>query len=110
MVNIIHAPDTRTEYKKFIQDNAHMGIIVYASATWCKPCKTVKPYIETYFKSIKDETKILMMLDIDTSRDVANYLKIRGVPILTYYEDGMPTHVVNGGKITDINSFFQKIK
>lgn len=106
---IIEAPEGRDEFKRFISNNKDKGIIVYATATWCKPCRTSKPVIFQLFSQLNDPSKILMVMDIDKCRDVSSYLRIRGVPQMTYYDNGEPTHVVKGGSMQQIQAFFQKI-
>ena len=107
--NIIDAPETRGEFKTFIERNKNKGVIVYATASWCKPCRKIKPYIFKLFESINDPTKILMVLDVDRCADVSRYLRIRRVPQLSYYDKGEPTYVVIGGNQSEVQQFFGKI-
>jgi len=108
--NIIESPKKRDEFKRYIEQNKDKGIIVYSTASWCKPCRTSKPLILETFTKMNDSRKILIILDIDTCRDVSNYLRIRGVPQLFYYENGEPKYAYKGGSPSTIQSFFQKIK
>ena len=107
--NIIEAPETRGEFKEYLQKNKSKQIIVYATATWCKPCRTSKPTILKLFNDLAIQNKILMVLDIDKCRDVSSFLKIRGVPLMMLYSNGEPTYSVRGGGIGDIEKFFKKI-
>lgn len=106
---IVDAPIFRSDFKQFIQQHSNKHIIVYASATWCSPCKKIKPIIYNYFEHYTQPNKLLVLLDIDRCRDVANALRIRGVPQLMYYRSGEPLYVTKGGSVSGIQSFFQKL-
>ena len=107
--NIIEAPETREEFKLYVESNKNKGIILYATSSWCKPCRKTKPFVIKLFKHMNDSSKVLMIMDIDRCSDVSRYLRIRKIPQLTYYDKGEPTYVVQGGVPSEIQYFFGKI-
>lgn len=107
--NIVESPEKRDQFKSYIENNKNKGIIIYATASWCKPCRRSKPLILETFTKMNDSKKILIILDIDKCRDVTNYLRIRGVPQLLYYDNGEPKYAYKGGSPSTIQEFFQKI-
>lgn len=52
-------------------------VIVDFYATWCGPCKLLKPILE---KLVKEYDFILAKIDIDQNQDLANRYSIEGVP------------------------------
>jgi thioredoxin 1 len=59
--------------------------LVKFGATWCGPCKAVKPALE----AVKLETNVeLLEVDIDEDQDLASQFGIRGVPTVLAFKDG----------------------
>ena len=76
--NIIHLT-TRKELQKVISQNN--AFIIDVTATWCGPCKSLKPLLHEYFEQIKDKFD-LVIIDADDGADAASYLKVRSYPTL----------------------------
>ncbi len=53
-----------TSYEEFqILLEKYKYIIVNISATWCKPCKSIKPYMEKYMDAIEENDFIYIKID-----------------------------------------------
>lgn len=99
-------------------------LIVKFSATWCGPCKKIKPVWESflgYCQSNKLSKFIFAEIDIDESLDLYVALKnkkmVKGVPtILAFYGNVkrdqyyIPDDSFSGGDINGLNNFFQRIQ
>tara|TARA_B100000530_G_scaffold333220_1_gene280856 strand:+ start:1346 stop:1735 length:390 start_codon:yes stop_codon:yes gene_type:complete len=97
-------------------------IILKFTATWCKPCKKVKPLVDEWFNKLTSNI-IIVEIDIDESMDLYVTLKskkmVNGIPVLlAYYEpqDKDPNHwfipsdSVTGADEKGINDFFSRIQ
>ena len=78
---IIHL-NRRQELKEFI--NQSNAFIIDVTATWCGPCKKMKPLLEEYFEHIKDKFD-MVIVDADEGKDIVSYLKVKGFPTLISY-------------------------
>jgi thiol-disulfide isomerase/thioredoxin len=95
-----------------IQKNIEGVLIVFLWATWCKPCKLIKPYILP-----KLTNYICISLDIDTSPEIYSALKakkqIQGVPTLLAFKPGnisfIPDESISGTSKHDIDIFFKTV-
>jgi len=56
-------------------------------ATWCGPCKTLHPILDELKKHFGDKIRILK-IDVDNNQQIADQLKIRGVPTLMLFKSG----------------------
>jgi thioredoxin 1 len=65
-------------------------LIVELWATWCGPCKMMKPVFEKVARENSNGIQMYTM-DVDQNRDTAMKLGIRSVPTIK---------VINGGNIT----------
>lgn len=61
-------------------------VVVQYFATWCGPCKMLKPVLESLSTELKD-TKFYRV-DIDLFRNQAIEAGIRSVPTVVLYKDG----------------------
>lgn len=64
-------------------------VLVYVTATWCGPCKVLRPIIEEFEKEVG---ATIVKIDVDKCKAlVTATLGVRGVPALLAYRDGVET-------------------
>jgi thioredoxin-like negative regulator of GroEL len=104
-MSIIKSPTTRQEFKQLINENSNKKIFVKYYADWCGPCKTInEPVMKMYEKYSGD--KLMIIVDVDECDDVASAMKIRSLPTIQTFVDGMPDQVVMGSDIESIAKLF----
>lgn len=62
-------------------------VIILASATWCGPCKNIKPFFFDVASKMGDVCEFIL-LDIDKNPEIATQLKINYIPSLLCYKNG----------------------
>ena len=62
------------------------ALLVLFSAQWCGPCKTYKPIVERV--TAETDGAALLVVDCDTSTELATQFGIRAVPTLLCFRDG----------------------
>ena len=91
-------------------------IIVKFTATWCRPCKTVKSTIEEHFSRAPDNV-VCCDLDVDENIDLYAFLKsvkqVNGIPaLLAYHKSNVsfaPNFSCGGSDKGDIQLFFDTV-
>ncbi|MGH1343450.1 MAG: thioredoxin family protein [Nannocystales bacterium] len=63
------------------------GLLVLFSTPWCAPCKTYKPIVERVVASSEGKLELLLV-NADTSADLATHYRVRSVPTLLCFADG----------------------
>jgi len=63
------------------------GLLVLFSTPWCAPCRTYKPIVERLVAQSEGCLE-LMVVDADSSADVATHYGVRSVPTLLCFADG----------------------
>jgi len=58
--------------------------VKFFNATWCGPCKQMKPHIS----KLQKEGYNIQEVDIDQNSTLAESAEIRGVPTIIIYENG----------------------
>ena len=66
---------------------SQVPVLIDFTATWCGPCKALKPIIEKVAQSHAGRLKVLQ-LDIDDSPDTPSRFNIRGVPTVIMFKGG----------------------
>ena len=71
--------------------------VVQFSASWCAPCKQLRPIMEKLSVEYKDKMKTFYA-DIETdSINLGSQMGIRGVPTLILFKKGVETDRLVGG-------------
>ena len=109
MYREIDSPRKRKEFNQLVKINSSSLIIVKCYADWCGPCKNIKEYVYKKIEELNYSKKMLINLNIDEQSDVASFLKVRSVPTLITYYEGMPYNVCTSGTKQDIDLFFSQI-
>lgn len=80
-------------------------ILVYVTATWCKPCQRLSPYMNSVLprRNIK-----ILKLDYDEDTKTVSALRVRSVPTLLYYQSGELEQVCVSGDIEKVKKFLSR--
>lgn len=66
-----------------------LPVLVDFSATWCGPCKKQLPILEAAASEYKDSIKFVK-IDIDDSPESAAKFRVRSVPTIILFKQGVP--------------------
>lgn len=104
---------TRIELSNYINNNKDKHIIIKAGATWCGPCKKMKPVFNNLLCELTDNNKksniIYLELDVDKDKDCCNYLRIKGIPHILYINNGELNQSMVGFESRKLSRLFEYI-
>ena len=60
-------------------------VLVDFNATWCGPCRMLKPILEEYSQ---DATVKILSVDVDKNEELARQYNILSIPCLIVFENG----------------------
>jgi thioredoxin-like negative regulator of GroEL len=105
---------SRNHFLSLLEKNPGL-VIVKLGATWCRPCKQIKPVVDGFFATSPDNV-ICCEIDVDESQDFYSYLKskkmVNGIPVILCYKKGntnfIPDDSVTGADPVQLDAFFKR--
>ena len=94
---IIQDIDTSNFINKVIEESKNNPVIVDFWATWCNPCKQLKPILEKVVLQMNGKVK-LVKVDIDKNQSLAQQMQIQSVPTVLAFFEGKPINGFAGMK------------
>ena len=93
------------------------AIVIYLTATWCKPCGQISNHVAELMNRVSCNTIMCAKLDVDEYADLFTFLRSRkmvtGIPTILCYFKGttsfVPDDSVSGADLPSINSFFSRV-
>jgi thioredoxin 1 len=68
--------------------NCTIPVVCDFWATWCPPCRILKPIIQTLSDEANDQYKVVMV-DADQSLDLCSEYKIASLPTVIIFKNGV---------------------
>jgi thiol-disulfide isomerase/thioredoxin len=111
---IISYFQSRDHFLRLLEKNPGL-VIIKLGATWCGPCKKIKPVVDAFFASSPDNV-ICCEIDVDESFDLYAYYKskkmVNGIPVILCYKKGntsyIPDDSITGADPTQLDLFFKR--
>jgi thioredoxin 1 len=75
-----------------------MNKVIKFSATWCGPCKMMKPQYNKFIETAAIDGKNIEIidLDVDTNHEEAEKYGVRSIPITFFIKDGEVADKLSG--------------
>ena len=111
---IISYFQSREHFTRLLEKNPGL-VIIKMGATWCGPCKKIKPVVDAFFASSPDNV-ICCEIDVDESFDLYSYFKskkmVNGIPVIMCYKKGntsfIPDDSITGADPVQLDAFFKR--
>jgi thiol-disulfide isomerase/thioredoxin len=106
--------ENRNEFLSLLKVNPGL-VMMKLGATWCGPCKKIKPVVDGFFATSPDNV-ICAEIDVDESFDLYAQLKskkmVNGIPVILCYKKGnisfVPDDSVTGIDPGQLDAFFKR--
>ena len=109
---IISYFESREQFFHLLENNPGL-VIIKMGATWCGPCKKIKPVVDEFFASSPDNV-VCCEIDVDECDDLYSYFKskrmVNGIPVVLCFKKGntsyIPDDSVTGVDSVVLDKFF----
>ena len=78
-------------------------IFLFFTASWCGPCKNIKPQLETIANNYINHNVIFYKIDITENEELAEKMNIKSVPTFLLLKDGKIVKYFIGANIKYIH-------
>ena len=82
----------RSDYENIIKDNKVVFVCFYA--TWCPPCRMLRPILEEYMENYPDN--LILTINTDEFKDIHKIYDIHNVPTILCFKDGNIEYTLDG--------------
>ncbi|KAK9408083.1 thioredoxin [Crotalus adamanteus] len=95
-----------TEFRTELADAGDKLIVVDFSATWCGPCKMIKPFFHSMVEKYPDV--IFIEIDVDDAQDVASHCDVKCMPTFQFYKNNEKVHEFSGANKEKLEEAIKK--
>ena len=107
MAKAIEYDEGTDNLEKIIAENKKLPIFVIFYATWCPPCKALKPVIQ---KTCKDNGFVLIAIDIDENPVISTKYGVQGIPFVLHFLNGKKVEEFTGNDQKKLEELTEKAK
>ncbi|XP_037678855.1 thioredoxin-like [Choloepus didactylus] len=86
--------ESKEDFKSALEDAEDKHVVIDFSATWCGPCKIIKPFF--YSLSEKYSKVVFLEVDVDDCQDVAADCEVKCMPTFQFYKKGQKVGEFSG--------------
>ena len=86
--------------------NNDVLIFIYFTATWCGPCKKIKPFIQQKIDEYKNKNVLFKTIDVDDDEysELCDDLSVSAMPTFIGFKNNNLVNKIVGGDETAINA------
>ncbi|KAG6929708.1 thioredoxin [Chelydra serpentina] len=96
------------EFKTELESAGGKLVVVDFSATWCGPCKMIKPFFHSLCEKFPDV--VFLEVDVDDAQDVASECAVQCMPTFHFYKQGKKVHEFSGANREKLEESITKLR
>lgn len=100
----MHEIQSLAEFNDILTNNKY--VVVDFFATWCGPCKAIKPKFSDLSKTSTYEKVYFCAVDIDQVEEIAQVCDVTSLPTFLFYKNGQNEDELIGA---DVNKLKHKL-
>ena len=90
---------------KLLEENKEKAVFVDFNASWCGPCRALKPTLESVCKK---NGFVLIAVDVDNNPEISEKYGVQGIPYVNVFKNGEKIFEFTGFKQEKVNEAIEK--
>jgi len=99
---------TDAEFATRLAEAGHRIVVVDFYATWCGPCRVVKPLFDSLSNSYLDRA-VFLKVDVDKCQTVAQENGVSAMPTFVFFRNGRKIDEIRGANITPVEAKIREL-
>lgn len=95
-----------TNIQSLLDENTH--VIIQFGASWCMPCKQLKPKVEKI--SLESPDIVFAYVDIEATQDFSKKYQIMSVPTTIGFHNGIEIQRVVGDNLVNVKDLVEMLR
>ena len=108
--NLVHTFTSARLLNDFSKTKPDTLIMIFFTASWCKPCKMLYPFINEKIKQYQDVCFSIVDVDTDDYQELCDDFSIQAMPTLLFYKNSKEIEKLVGGDKEKIESLLSENK
>ncbi|XP_027695082.1 thioredoxin [Vombatus ursinus] len=100
--------DSKETFDSELKNAGQKLVVVDFSATWCGPCKMIKPFFHSLGEKYPDV--IFIEVDVDDCQDVAADCEVKCMPTFQFYKSGKKVGEFSGANKEKLELTINELK
>ena len=100
--------NSTSQFEEVLKANPTKLIVMDFTATWCGPCKMIKPHFAEL--AAKHTEAIFLSIDVDVNGGLAARYKVSAMPTFQFYKGNVCVGSFRGASIQKLNSYVENLK
>lgn len=96
------------QFEDVLNENKGKLVVMDFTASWCGPCKYIKPHFKELAGANLDV--IFLSIDVDTNKLIASKYLIRAMPTFKFYKDDVLMATLMGANLAKLKSYVATLK
>ncbi|XP_072114249.1 thioredoxin b [Mobula birostris] len=105
---VVRKLENQKDFEMILKESGSKLVIIDFSATWCGPCKMIKPY---FHKLAAVNTDVIFCeVDVDDAADIAEHCSISCMPTFHFYKNGEKVFEFSGANQSTLEEKLKELQ
>lgn len=95
---------TYDELVSYSQTNSNKLIVIDFNASWCGPCKAIKPFFDYLKENYPNVDFLKINIEDENTTSITEIFEITKVPTFIYFKNGSMCHSIIGTNTENIET------
>tara|TARA_Y100000389_G_C16959366_1_gene270305 strand:+ start:128 stop:454 length:327 start_codon:yes stop_codon:yes gene_type:complete len=95
-----------TNLNNYSEQNSDKLILIKFTASWCGPCQSIKPFIQSLLEQYSETIYLEVDVDQDEYKDIVEHFSVNAMPTFIFFKNAQTLKTIVGCANNDISNYF----